>query len=439
MTADKFISVHSAEFTPLALLSLKMEPNYLKVDELTYELAIRGAPITGNADAKRKALRGLFHREQHNRSLTSLENPYTFETDVKEIRESLADITEAVKQYTGESGSKFHRIESRLSHLSGRIGRLTCEEAAQEEIQSSLASEVLSLEGDFAYKLDSKPAPVGTSTPVRVLEPSPSIFKGFSPKVFKWGVAFRGNETPEQIFEFLDRIEELRIARGVSKEALFNSSVDIFQGDALLWFRTVRSSVDSWDELVALLRKEFLPAHLDFEIWEKIRSHKQLFSEKSRTYIAVMESHFSRLTERPIESIRLEHIMHNLHPFYAERLALHEVNSIAQLSTLCKKLEEVKVSTSGKKPRQPAAISSHLFALTCWNCRENGHMHSQCQSPRQRFCFGCGHANVTRLSCPQCSKNAKGAVSLMAAVKPSSDVNRSHSGKKSNKNQRASK
>lgn len=397
-----------------------MEPNYLKRKELAYEVNIRGVAEAPDVDSNRKILRALLHRESNNRSFNEIFNPYDFDVDVAEIRESLEDISELVSGLDRQSTSLIKRLETRLSHLSRRINRLNQIEDNEAIIKSQLLAEILILEGDFASKIQ-PPAdlelPMATSSPFRSASFQFPTVQPSSAKVFKWGISFSGSEKPDQVFEFLDRIEELRIARGATKSDLFNSAIDIFKQNALLWFRSIKSTITTWDELLGLLKQEFLPSRLDFDIWEKIRSRKQNFTEKCSVYIASMEALFSRLQSVPEGSIRLEYITNNLHPYYLERLALVDVTSILHLSTLCKKLEDMKVRMSAtNKVSNSRPTSSGLYMVTCWNCHSNDHSFPECSAPRKIFCYGCGKQNVKINFCPDCrQKNAKQAVSLATA------------------------
>lgn len=49
---------------------LRMEPNYLKVKELHYELNIHKIKPTGNVDVKRELFRGALCQESANRNYT---------------------------------------------------------------------------------------------------------------------------------------------------------------------------------------------------------------------------------------------------------------------------------------------------------------------------------------------------------------------------------
>lgn len=64
-------------------------------------------------------------------------------------------------------------------------------------------------------------------------------------------------------------------------------------------------------------------------------------------FVVVMETLFLRLSRVPAESIKLKIIRYNLKPLFVDKLALTEVNSVAQLTDLCRKIstaEEIKKS-----------------------------------------------------------------------------------------------
>nr|CAH7745783.1 unnamed protein product [Callosobruchus chinensis] len=60
----------------------------------------------------------------------------------------------------------------------------------------------------------------------------------------RWNVKYNGRSS---VTDCLERVDELRIPRGVSKERFFQSAVELFTQVALLWYRT--ASVFSWDYL----------------------------------------------------------------------------------------------------------------------------------------------------------------------------------------------
>lgn len=62
--------------------------------------------------------------------------------------------------------------------------------------------------------------------------------------VSKWGLKFTG-EKGTSVNAFLERVSELKIARHVHDDELFDSAVDLFAGKALVWYRDARRSVNT--------------------------------------------------------------------------------------------------------------------------------------------------------------------------------------------------
>lgn len=77
---------------------------------------------------------------------------------------------------------------------------------------------------------------------------------------------------------------------------------------------------------------------IDENIWEQIKSRKQGKLEPVVIFIACMEALFNRLNRPPAEVTKIKYIQGNLQPEYRKRLALQEINSILELSNLCKKI-----------------------------------------------------------------------------------------------------
>lgn len=105
-------------------------------------------------------------------------------------------------------------------------------------------------------------------------------------------------------------------------------------------------------------------------------------------------------------------VRRNLLPDFVKALALHEVSTFSQLSSLCRKLEDsfFTCRASQIRPIKPitsintSAISSEII---CWNCNCKGHVYSSCRSHRTRFCYGCGKKNIIKSQCPTCTKNGE--------------------------------
>lgn len=256
------------------------------------------------------------------------------------------------------------------------------------------------------------------------------------------------------VTNFIQRVEEVRQSRGVSKDFLFRSASELFTGEALNFWRT--SQFSSWDDLVRKLRDRFLPYGYENDLWAEIRCRTQGAKEKVATFVDSIENLFGKLSSKPSEEVRLEIIRRNLLPYLQGQLALQPVYSIGELVRLGRKIEETvvrtqnfqpppinyrtllepalayhktpsSVSTIDAAPRptgqwigeselvlpdQPTVASVHAERKgtdkpLCWNCKSASHRFRSCDQPKKKFCFKCGHPEVTTPTCPHCQKNGR--------------------------------
>uniref|UniRef100_A0A1Y1JVF9 CCHC-type domain-containing protein n=1 Tax=Photinus pyralis TaxID=7054 RepID=A0A1Y1JVF9_PHOPY len=283
--------------------------------------------------------------------------------------------------------------------------------------------------------------------------------------VCKWDIKFTGDTSYMGVNSFLQRVEELRVARNISSTQLFDSAVDLFSSQGLVWFRSIRNTINNWDQLVEKLRFDFLPTDFDDELWEEIKRRKQGSDERPSIFIASMRNLFSRLQEYPSEAKQLKQVLRNLQPYYATQLALTEVTCFNELITLCKRLEDTRLqnakyrnpnncaplqlepdlmykphSSAGRKVSSGVVSSISMSSpakgstpksktkrfdyrnrnLVCWNCKLEGHSFRTCMSAdRNVFCFVCGYENVYFARCPRCNpKNADAGESSSVASPP---------------------
>ena len=272
----------------------------------------------------------------------------------------------------------------------------------------------------------------------------------FEKPLSSWNITFNGSNL--SVNQFIERVNELSVSRNVTEERLFYGASELFSGDALIWFRSIRHEIFNWSELMARLRKDFLPADFTNDLWDEIRSRKQGYNEKVIIFIAVLENLFHRLPFLPPENVRLEQIIRNLQPYFQSQLTLRHVPSILALREMCKALEDTKLhidrfkNTSSNQTRnilepdlstrvtQPRRINeietnnitnpfvnnnisavnttsdtpnnnNSVTRFLCWNCKQTSHQWRNCNQPLNRFCYGCGMPNVTIKNCTKCSKN----------------------------------
>lgn len=274
--------------------------------------------------------------------------------------------------------------------------------------------------------------------------------------VSQWNLKFDGLAG---VNDFLEGVEELRSACGITKEQLMGASIVLFKGVALDWFRANVPQSGSWDNLVTRLRLAFLPSGYEEDVWADIRTRTQGQLERSITYISVMQNLFNKLAEKPSEQTRVRVITRNLLPYLQSQLALSDFASVSELTTTCQRVEEAqariqcfkppptnpllvseresmydprkyrqRVNTietlpnsspqsrvleqarpsysEQARPSHTEQASSTTANLICWNCRQRGHVKRDCRQPRTKHCFGCGRPDTVKSNCPRCSGNS---------------------------------
>ncbi|KAM3962339.1 LOW QUALITY PROTEIN: uncharacterized protein ACR2FA_003575 [Aphomia sociella] len=158
---------------------------------------------------------------------------------------------------------------------------------------------------------------------------------------------------------FLQRLDELCLSRGVSEIRLFNSAAELFTEEALCWYRGIRSEVNSWAELKALLLDEYLPADYDHRLLQEIRSRTQGADESIVNYLSIMQNYFSRLSQPLPNQEKLNIVLFNIRPFYTSQLALTPIDSWSELKQQCRLLECAR-QRSGNFIEPPRVTSSYL-------------------------------------------------------------------------------
>lgn len=415
-----------------------MEPSYLRVHEVNYELRVRGiATTSADIPQKRKFLRRELKKDMARPTVEHELPNFKFDTERAEILESIQSVSELVDNFDGTNMEVYRRICTRLVHIEGRLKRIP--DNIGEEVSGFRGDNLIivaSLEDDIREILEKHKQ--GEQGPQ--LQPTSTTSASKSYPLHKWSLKFDGTTTKFSVNSFLEQVEELSFARNVSKEELFRSSIELFTGQALVWYRYARSKVNSWDELVSLLKKDFLSPRHDKELKEQISSRKQGEDESVVIYIAAMENLYSRLVKNVSPAERLETIRENILPDYHMHLALQNITSIEQLGEICRNLEEANVlrrkrnGDSSKRhvaaiepdleftsrpstSRQPTesrgnSYNSHrtrrVDELRCFNCKQVGHAKRECpQIKKTPRCYGCGKQGVIRPNCERCSKNTR--------------------------------
>ncbi|XP_054257569.1 uncharacterized protein LOC128982646 [Macrosteles quadrilineatus] len=439
----------------------------LRKDEVQHELRVRGLPVEGDVYELRKRLQTALT----NKTAVDTEavGKLNINSELEICEEKFSDLSELVDAFdAGVKNNEYWRIEARLQHLLGRLQLVRDREGKEETIAgrlSNLEGKIKTAMEQLEQKLTRTPEVNKTEPPVFPLAtgsenkitlqvPTPKEISHskatdsesqsqsqnrleFSPKptesqrrsvpVYKWNITFDGGPKVS-VGSFLERIEELRIARGISEKELLDSAVDLFAGSALIWHRSNRQRIGSWEQLKTELKAVFQNPDYDHLLLKEILNRTQGEHENIDLYLATMNVLYSRLTEKIPEEKQLTQILKNLNNYLQDKLCMLNITSLEELRNLARRAELGRIrSTTQHPPPKPnivmepdlaycgprrqhgsqyvSAIQStpRLPNLTCWNCGEGGHMSRYCQKPRKTFCYGCGAPNVKRAECQKCT------------------------------------
>ncbi|KAJ8975115.1 hypothetical protein NQ317_000957 [Molorchus minor] len=320
----------------------------------------------GNLDEKRRILARLLERERTVGGAAEIVDPqFNFDTERDAINATLESIKSLIDEFEGPtSDSLYKRIKSRLAHVSSRVHRMSLDvNLEQYELQLLFKNEsyatCLHLDAELHEKVV-RPNIVANNVPEfrEPLQNAPITVNCGSKTVPVYKLALQFNGESKKLLSFIERVEELAQARHISKSDLFESACDLFTGKATFWLRQVKPQVTDWDSLIERLKQDFLKSDFDEEIWEQIKSRYQGKYESVVIFIACLESLFSRLSRPAIELTKIKYIRKGLQPEYRKRLALQDINSVADLSKLCKKLEEADIlDLESRSSRQSSSNS----------------------------------------------------------------------------------
>lgn len=366
------------------------------------------------------------------------------------------------------SKNKIDRAHSRLIHLLNRCNK-TVSTDDNSTSRSELISKVLTAidnldtlsKKDASNLFEATSSEIGNASDFSDESDNDSILNkkchSKHEAIYKWGLKFTGNINDMSVYEFLDRVTEMKMARKVSEKELYDSAYDLFDGKARSWFVNNRTRFNNWKALSSLLISHYAQHDYRPRLFQNILERTQDPNEPIIDYINCMYTMFRRYGNVSDE-VQLDIIMRNLSPFYSSQLGT--VHSLHELEQECMRLETkkfrvdhytpasqkkidfvdkefanlaVQPSTSKGKNNfvhavnsanhvnnfpyninnpssninNPVAVnqSSSKRPLTCWNCKQSGHVNRECPSPRTIHCFRCGCSGVTTRNCQNCNNS----------------------------------
>jgi hypothetical protein len=424
-------------------MDYKFVPKHLLLPEIDYELKIRGSFTNRDRAEKIKILSRLLFRESQGSELIDLEDyDSTFEEEREAINDTAVSIASLILEFEGNpKDTLLSRIRSRIAHLTGRVQRLEVSDDSENKktYKQEMYITCLSLDADVHEKIKSDVditdlnAGVLAQQPVINVTTPPLSCSNNNFSLHKWNIKFSGDANT--VFNFLEKVTDYATARNVSDEVLFEGFIELVEGKAFTWYRSVKSSVLNWEDLKTKLKNDFLPPNYEDEIWEQIKARKQRKGEPVVLFFAELENLFNRISRIVCEATRVKFLRQNLLPDYLSHIALSNTDTVQELLAVVKRLEEAeyfknkniayresrnKVTPLRRTAPQVSEVAEENLTvpsvsdsknenasktLICWNCQKSGHTYTSCKFKRNKFCFRCGAKNVTVNSCKKCSKN----------------------------------
>jgi len=399
----------------------------LKMDELGYEVSIRDAVPEDTIGRLRSQIKSLASKLPSDEIATFEGN---ISAELRTIAIKIAELTDLCTKKPLLLKS-LNRINALGNHLYHRLSRVcpTLEDDIQLKLNldgqldeitrriDRMFSTFRSSIGENKFEIASG-SPVEPTSGVKAEGVASVVYCERQANVNGLNLRFDGHGSVQA---FIQRVEELCEARGISHQKLFNSAGELFSHDALFWYRGVREDVNSWRELRALLLEEFLPFDYNERLMAEIRSRTQGPDENIIQYLSIMKNYFERLSEPLDEDDQLKIVRNNLRPFYTTQLALVDIRDWQELKDNCRKLELAQWRTYHFQ--EPPACTQYTVAADlacnrkisrassvptkssshCPRCKGTDHAPDDCKAAPRFRCYRCGADGVTIRNCPRCN------------------------------------
>lgn len=332
----------------------------LQKSELEYEVRIRGATAAPSVEELRKQIVKLSseYPAEH-----ILESPLDIGQDLKGCLEVLTKIQTNL-DVSDPSEPSLMRTQNMLNHLHNRLARLTPGKDTKDDYDEIFKG----------YKLLSKRlASLQVSRPIAGPSNSGSSSSSTLAPEVQNIISVTCDRTTADLSKlkfngktcvrsFIQRVDEFIVARDIIPSKILAFATEIFQDDALHWYRSVKDKVSSWSELSSKLKEDFDQSDYDYRLKSEIRSRTQGERENITIYLSIMSGMFSRLSKPFTEPEQLEILLHNIRPCYASTLAasVTQIDTIDALRALCRNYEIVHSRLS--QFHEPPGVNSETVA-----------------------------------------------------------------------------
>ncbi|KAJ8914352.1 hypothetical protein NQ315_011340, partial [Exocentrus adspersus] len=199
-----------------------------------------------------------------------------------------------------------------------------------------------------------------TAPPATTVPPFPGAVSTFTvstvcERVRKWNLRFNGKT---DAVEFLEKLCEFQEHSGISTTALLPTLYEIFQGNALAWYRNNRELWSCWEDFVTDFKQFYLPVDYESFLEEQIYHRRQQPGESGRDYLVAIQTLLRRHGGFTPEKA-LYRLHGNLRPEYKEYIRLSDVQGTRDLVRRIEEFETIQEEKSRSKARPPTAAPSY--------------------------------------------------------------------------------
>lgn len=216
-------------------------------------------------------------------------------------------------------------------------------------------------------------------------------------QIRKWGYHFDGRDP----VSFLERIEELQAAYGLTSTEMLAGLPELLKNDALMWYRNHRAEWENWEDFARAFREHYLPRRYRTQLLRELQSRQQHEAEPYARYathvLTLMRraGHLSRAEQ-------LEQLYEGLRPEYKLYIRRHDIDSIPDLAALAQEFEAIadtRRATPAPATRTASATPAYNREECCWRYKQRGHTRADCKRPPKKFCSQCGKDGVLTRDC----------------------------------------
>lgn len=213
--------------------------------------------------------------------------------------------------------------------------------------------------------------------------------------------------------EFIIQVEEYFLYKNFDESLLVGSFSDLLSGSAAKWFRTIRFSISSWNELKVALLKRFDKLEFDYFLEYDLRTRKQKLNESLPDFITELMDMASRLSSPVSESVIITIAKHNMLSIYTPYVLGKTISSLECFINLGKELEvfvnkkPLKDSYKSFKVEKIQSNAVNSNEVVCLKCKSIGHTYKNCSSIPGIICFKCRKLGVITKFCDVCNLDQK--------------------------------